>query len=43
MKRSNGIPEYIRSGNRPEFIAQELCSWLPGIGVKTDYIEEGSP
>jgi transposase InsO family protein len=29
------IPEYIRSDNGLEFIAQELRSWLSGIGVKT--------
>ena len=39
----NGIPEYIRSDNGPEFIAKELRSWLSGIGVKTAYIEPGSP
>ena len=39
----NGIPEYIRSDNGPEFIAQVLCSWLSGIGVKTANIEPGSP
>jgi hypothetical protein len=38
----NGIPEYIRSDNGPEFIAKELRSWLSGIGVKTAYIEPGS-
>ena len=39
----HGIPDYIRSDNGPEFIAKELCSWLSGIGVKTAYIEPGSP
>ncbi len=39
----HGIPEYIRSDNGPEFIARELRSWLSGIGVKTAYIEPGSP
>jgi transposase InsO family protein len=39
----NGIPEYIRSDNGPEFIAKELRNWLSGIGVKTAYIEPGSP
>jgi putative transposase len=39
----NGIPEYIRSDNAPEFIAKDLRSWLSGIGVKTAYIEPGSP
>ena len=40
---ANGIPEYIRSDNGPEFIAKDLRSWLSGIGVKTAYIEPGSP
>ena len=39
----SSIPEYIRSDNGPEFIAKELLSWLSGIGVKTAYIEPGSP
>jgi transposase InsO family protein len=39
----NGIPEYIRSDNEPEFEAKELRKWLVGIGVKTVYIEPGSP
>lgn len=39
----HGIPQYIRSDNGPEFIAKELRSWLSGIGVKTAYIEPGSP
>ncbi|MEI8077966.1 MAG: IS3 family transposase [Betaproteobacteria bacterium] len=39
----NGIPQYIRSDNGPEFIAKELRSWLSGVGVKTAYIEPGSP
>jgi len=38
-----GIPEYIRSDNGPEFIAKDLRQWLTGIGVKTAYIEPGSP
>jgi transposase InsO family protein len=40
---ANGIPEYIRSDHGPEFIAKDLRSWLSGIGVKTAYIEPGSP
>ena len=39
----NGIPEYIRSDNGPEFVANELYSWLSGVGVKIAYITPGSP
>ncbi len=39
----HGILEYIRSDNGPDFIAKELRSWLSDIGVKTAYIEPGSP
>ena len=39
----HGPPEHIRSDNGPEFIATALREWLGGIGVKTLYIEPGSP
>jgi putative transposase len=39
----NGIPEYIRSDNSPEFITKELRAWLSTVGVKTAYITPGSP
>lgn len=39
----HGIPEHIRSDNGPEFIARKLRKWLKEIGVKTLYIEPGSP
>lgn len=38
-----GPPEHIRSDNGPEFIATALRDWLGRIGVKTLYIEPGSP
>jgi len=38
-----GVPDYIRSDNGPEFVAKELKDWLPKVGVKTAYIEPGSP
>jgi len=38
-----GIPEYIRSDNGPEFTAKAVRRWLSRIGVKTAYIEPGSP
>ena len=38
-----GEPGYIRSDNGPEFIAEALKEWLAISGVKTLYIEPGSP
>jgi putative transposase len=38
-----GIPEYIRSDNGPEFVANELRKWLGSLGTGTLYIEPGSP
>ena len=38
-----GCPDYIRSDNGPEFVANELRSWLKRLGVKTLFIEPGSP
>ena len=38
-----GYPEYIRSDNGPEFIANVLRNWLSDVGVITTYIEPGSP
>ena len=38
-----GIPEYIRSDNGPEFTAKATRKWLERLGVKTLFIEPGSP
>jgi transposase InsO family protein len=38
-----GIPEHIRSDNGPEFTAREVIRWLSRLGVKTLFIEPGSP
>ncbi len=38
-----GEPSFIRSDNGPEFIAQAVKQWLELSGVKTLYIEPGSP
>ena len=38
-----GKPEHIRSDNGPEFTAKALRGWLSRIGVKTAFIEPGSP
>ncbi len=38
-----GIPEHLRSDTGPEFTAKAIRSWLNRLGVKTLYIEPGSP
>ncbi len=38
-----GIPEHIRSDNGPEFTAKAVRGWLSRLGVKTLFIEPGSP
>jgi putative transposase len=38
-----GIPDYIRSDNGPEFTAKAVRKWLNRLGVKTLFIERGSP
>jgi len=37
------IPEHIRSDNGPEFTARAVRKWLNRLGVKTLFIEPGSP
>jgi len=38
-----GVPEHIRSDNGPEFTARAIRKWLQQLGVKTLFIEPGSP
>ena len=38
-----GIPAHLRSDNGPEFIAACVRQWLAALGVRTLYIEPGSP
>jgi putative transposase len=38
-----GLPEHIRSDNGPEFTARAVRKWLNQLGVKTLFIEPGSP
>ena len=40
---TEGVPEYIRSDNGGEFTAKMLQDWLKSLGIKTAYIEPGSP
>lgn len=37
------LPDYIRSDNGAEFTAKAVREWLGRIGVKTLFIEPGSP
>jgi putative transposase len=38
-----GVPEHIRSDQRPEFIATTVKDWIAAVGAKTAYIEKSSP
>ena len=37
------VPTYIRSDNGPEFAAKAVRQWLQREGVRTLFIEPGSP
>ena len=38
-----GTPQYLRSDNGPEFVAQVIRRWLDKAGVETLFIAKGSP
>ena len=40
---SRGVPDYLYSDNGSEFTATAVREWLAKVGVKTLYIEPGSP
>jgi putative transposase len=40
---AEGLPDFIRSDNGAEFTAKTLKDWLHRLGIKTAYIEPGSP
>jgi len=40
---ARGVPDHIRSDNGSEFTAIAVREWLGKVGVKTLYIEPGSP
>jgi transposase InsO family protein len=40
---TEGVPCYIRSDNGSEFTANTTREWIESVGVKTAYIEPGSP
>ena len=39
---AHGAPKYIRSHNRPEFIAYAIKDWMEAQDIKTHYIAQGS-
>ena len=41
--RQRGEPAFVRSDNGPEFVARAIKRWLEVSGVRTLYIEPGSP
>jgi transposase InsO family protein len=43
LMATRGVPEHIRSDNGPEFTADVVRQWLAKVGVKTLFIEPGSP
>ncbi len=40
---TRGVPKFIRSDNGAEFTARSVREWLKQIGVRTLFIEPGSP
>lgn len=40
---TEGVPDHIRSDNGSEFTAKSLREWIGSLGVRTAYIEPGSP
>jgi transposase InsO family protein len=40
---NRGTPDFIRSDNGPEFTADVIRGWLDRLGVRTLFIEPGSP
>ena len=40
---TRGVPNHIRNDNGPEFTAKVVRKWLERVGVRTLFIEPGSP
>ncbi len=40
---TRGVPGHVRSDNGPEFTAKVVRAWLAKVGVRTLFIEPGSP
>lgn len=43
LMATRGVPEHIRSDNGAEFTSRAVRRWLKSVGVKTLFIEPGSP
>jgi len=43
LMATRGVPDHIRSDNGPEFTAKVVRTWLGRVGVRTLFIEPGSP
>lgn len=43
LMTTRGVPEHVRSDNGPEFTAKTVRAWLSKVGVRTLFIEPGSP
>ena len=43
LMATRGVPDHIRSDNGPEFTARVVRTWLRRVGVRTMFIEPGSP
>ena len=43
LMATRGVPEHVRSDNGAEFTSGVVRAWLGKVGVKTLYIEPGSP
>lgn len=43
LMATRGVPEHVRSDNGSEFTAKPVREWLAKVGVRTLYIEPGSP
>jgi transposase InsO family protein len=40
---TRGVPDHIRSDNGPEFTGKAVRDWLRRVGIRTPFIEPGSP
>ena len=43
LMATRGVPEHVRSDNGAEFTARTVRDWMGKVGVKTLFIEPGSP